>query len=204
MPARASKFGGPRRHLACTGWGKGCRSAGPARSNADGARVVARGFLSDGDGGFFMASQPNGAHTLFPSNDHPADKAPVTVHLTAPAGMLGVATGTRVSETANDDGTTTTTWRSIHPVATHVLGLGVGRWSVLEDDPPAGPHLRSSVPAELQLLAPLRTDALPAVVSWLEGAIGRPYPFASLGVQLVAPDPRRRSWRARPSSWRAP
>ncbi len=38
---------------------------------------LARGFLPDGDGGFFLAAQPNGAHTLFPSNDDPADKAPV-------------------------------------------------------------------------------------------------------------------------------
>jgi aminopeptidase N len=165
--------------------GEGLPLAG--ESGAEGARVTARGFLSDGNGGFFMASQPNGAHTLFPSNDYPTDKAPVTVHLTAPAGMLGVATGTRISQTANDDGTTTTTWRSEDPVATHVLALGVGRWSVLEDDPGPGPHERSSVPALLAPLASLRTDALDQTVSWLEDAVGRPYPFPTLGLQMVAP-----------------
>ncbi len=159
---------------------------GPGKAG-DSATAVARGFLSDGDGGFFMASQPNGAHTLFPSNDYPTDKAVVTVHLTAPPGMLGVATGSRVSQTANADGSTTTTWQSTDPVATHVLAIGVGRWSVLEGDAPDGPHHRSSVPAELAILAPIRTAAFGEAVTWLEDAIGRPYPFVSVGVQLVAP-----------------
>jgi aminopeptidase N len=162
--------------------------AGPGESEATGTRSVGRGFLSDRNGGFFMVSQPNGAHTLFPSNDHPTDKALFRVRLTAPAGMLGVATGDRVTQTANEDGTTTTTWESVDPVATHVLGAGVGRWSILEADPADGPHLRSSVPAGLELLAPVRTGALTDAVLWLEDTLGRPYPFSSLGVQLVAPD----------------
>ncbi len=159
----------------------------PPGAPGDRAHAVARGFLSDGAGGFFMASQPNGAHTLFPSNDYPTDKAPITVHLTAPRGMLGVATGSRLSQTANADGSTTTTWRSDEPVATHVLGIGVGRWTVLEGEAPGEPLLRSSVPVDLATLAPLRTAAIGDAVSWLEDAIGRPYPFASMGVQLVAP-----------------
>ena|GEM_PF-1371601 len=160
---------------------------GPGASGIEALQSLARGFLSDSHGGFFMASQPNGAHSLFPANDTPIDKAPVTVRLTAPAGMLGVATGTRVEQTANEDGTTTTTWASLDPVATHVLAMGVGRWSVLESDLPGAPHQRSSVPTELAALTPLRLGVLGAAVSWLEGAIGRPYPFRSLGFQLVAP-----------------
>jgi aminopeptidase N len=167
--------------------GEGLPLTTPAGAAVDDSRALARGFLSDGDGGWFMASQPNGAHTLFPSNDYPTDKATVTVRLTAPPGMLGVATGSRVQQTANDDGTTTTTWASSHPVATHVLAMGVGRWSVIEDDPAGGPHLRSSVPADLAGLAPPRLDVLDDAVGWLRTAIGRPYPFGSLGIQMVSP-----------------
>ena len=161
--------------------------AAPGQTEAEGVRAVGRGFLSDGNGGFFLASQPNGAHTLYPANDYPTDKAPFRVRLTAPAGMLGVATGDRVTQTANGDGTTTTTWESGEPVATHVLGMGVGRWSVLETDAADGPNLRSSVPVGLELLAPLRTGVLPDAVQWLETVLDRPYPFRTLGLQLVAP-----------------
>ncbi|MBX3031752.1 MAG: M1 family metallopeptidase [Chloroflexi bacterium] len=150
-------------------------------------RADARGFLADGDGGFFLASQPNGAHTLFPSNDHPTDPAPVRVRLTAPAGMLGVATGRRIEEVAHPDGSTTTTWVSDDPVATHVLAMGVGRSTLIEDDIPGGPHLRSVVPTALAPFAEHRLAVLPEVVTWLEDAIGRPYPFRTLGLQLVPP-----------------
>ena len=165
-----SRSAGPRPRWVSTSWVRSCHSARrPGRTDivTESTRVLARGFLSDGAGGWFMASQPNGAHTLFPSNDYPTDKATVTVRLTAPPGMLGVATGSRVQQTANDDGTTTTTWASSHPVATHVLAMGVGRWSVIEDDPAGGPHLRSSVPADLAALAPLRLDVLDDAVGWL-------------------------------------
>ena len=162
--------------------------AGPGQSEAAGARSVGRGFLSDRNDGFFLVSQPNGAHTLFPSNDHPTDKATFRVRLTAPSGMLGVATGERVAQTANEDGTTTTTWESVDPVATHVLGMGVGRWSILEADPPrrAAPALVGAGRAGAARAA--RTGALSDAVEWLEDALGRPYPFRTLGVQLVAPD----------------
>ncbi len=169
------------------GGGAAARAA-RAPSNADGARAVARGFLSDGDGGFFMASQPNGAHTLFPSNDYPTDKAPVTVHLTAPPGMLGVATGT-----TGERRPPMTTARpprpgeSIHPVATHVLGHGCRSLERARGRPACGaapPFVGTRRAATAGAAADRR---LADVVSWLEGAIGRPYPFASLGVQLVAP-----------------
>lgn len=147
----------------------------------------ARGFLPDGDGGFLMASQPNGAHTLFPANDHPLDKATFTVRLTAPAGMLGIATGERVAQVAHEDGSTTTTWESGEPVATHVLAMGVGRIAILESDLPGGPHLRSVVPAALASISGHRLDDLDDAVAWLETELGRDLPFGSLGVQFVPP-----------------
>lgn len=145
----------------------------------------ARGFLSDGDDGFLMASQPNGAHTLFPSNDHPTDKATFTVRLTSPAGMLGVATGERVAQVAHEDGSVTTTWVSGAPVATHVLAMGVGRSTIIESDMPGGPHIRSVVPSVLAPISGFRLDDIDDTVAWLEAELGVAYPFGSIGVHLV-------------------
>jgi aminopeptidase N len=147
----------------------------------------ARGFLTDGDGGFLMASQPDGAHTLFPSNDHPTDKATFTVRLTAPAGMLGVATGQRVEQVAHPDGSTTTTWASEQPVATHVLAMGVGRSAIVESAMADGPHLRSVVPEVLAPISGYRLDDLDDAVRWVEDELGVPFPFGSIGVQLAPP-----------------
>ena len=137
----ASPSTGRPSHRRSTGSAKGSAGRQAPREARD-----ARGFLPDGEGGFLLASQPNGAHTLFPSNDHLLDKATFTVRLTTPPGMLGVATGERIAQEAGDEGTVTTTWRSDQPVATHVLAMGVGRSSIIEDDLPGGPHLRSVVP----------------------------------------------------------
>ncbi len=65
--------------------------------------------------------------------------------------------------------------------------MGVGRWSVIEDDPVGRPP-----PALLGARGPgragaLRLAALGEAVTWLQTAIGRPYPFGSLGIQMVAP-----------------
>lgn len=161
--------------------GEGLPLAGPGRA----PRRDARGFLADGDGGFLMASQPNGAHTLFPSNDHPLDKATFTLRLTAPAGMLGVATGARVAQIAHEDGSITTTWESGAPVATHVLAVGVGRIAVIESDVPGGPRLRSAVPAALAPISGYRLDDLAGAVAWLEAEVGLELPFGSIGVQFA-------------------
>jgi len=164
--------------------GEGIPLDGPGRDRSRDAR----GFLSDGDGGFLMASQPNGAHTLYPSNDHPIDKATFRVMLTSPPGMLGVATGERVAQVAREDGSVTTTWVSAEPVATHVLAMGVGRSTIIESEMADGPHIRSVVPAALAPISGFRLDAIDDAVAWLEAELGVRYPFASVGVQLVPPE----------------
>ncbi|MBO2446927.1 M1 family metallopeptidase [Actinomadura barringtoniae] len=43
--------------------------------------------------GVFVACQPSGAHTWFPSNDHPSDKATFDFEITAPEGLTVIANG---------------------------------------------------------------------------------------------------------------
>ena len=43
------------------------------------------------------APQPNGAHRIFPSNDHPIDLATYTIQANTPAASTFVANGERVS-----------------------------------------------------------------------------------------------------------
>ncbi|MEV0475973.1 M1 family peptidase, partial [Streptomyces prunicolor] len=43
--------------------------------------------------GFAVCGQPNLAHTVFPCNDHPTDKADFTFRITVPDGLRGVANG---------------------------------------------------------------------------------------------------------------
>ena len=148
-----------------------------------------RGLIADGEGGMLLAAQPNGAHTLFPVNDHPLDKATVRVTLTAPPGMVGIATGALERLAVAPDGSLTTTWASDDPVASHVLSLGVGD-RVLRAGPVAdGVTYRSAIPSELEAAAPALLDELPALMAWLVEAIGLDHPFDTFGLLLYSGRP---------------
>ncbi|MFC6934108.1 hypothetical protein ACFQHO_29705 [Actinomadura yumaensis] len=50
------------------------------------------GWIRTSDG-VFVACQPSGAHTWFPSNDHPSDKATFDFQITVPKGLTAIANG---------------------------------------------------------------------------------------------------------------
>ena len=186
-------------------WPRPARTARSCPSAPTPARPPTRqgagtGVLADGADGFLLAAQPNGAHTLFPSNDYPTDKADLTVRLTAPAGMLGVATGQLASVTPNDDGSTTSVWQSRHPVATHVLEMAVGRYELLAGTGPGGLPLRSAVPHRRAHRPGPLLDRVPGYLAWLEDTLG-PFPFESVSA-LRLPD-RQHQRHARRADARA-
>ncbi len=55
--------------------------------------------------GVFVACQPSGAHTWFPSNDHPSDKATFDFEITVPQGLTAIANGEPESPVTGTDGT---------------------------------------------------------------------------------------------------
>ena len=63
---------------------------------------IAVGWIATGDGSF-VVSEPEGASTWYPVNDHPSDKATYTFHLDVPDGTTAVANGDLVSRTPNGD-----------------------------------------------------------------------------------------------------
>ncbi|MEU6197306.1 hypothetical protein [Streptomyces sp. NPDC047061] len=68
--------------------------------------------------GFAICPQPNSAHTVFPCNDHPSDKADFTFRITVPDGVRGVANGL-LTRTENLPGDRTAySYRSRSPIAT--------------------------------------------------------------------------------------
>jgi aminopeptidase N len=149
-------------------------------------RVGGRGLLSDLDGGMLLAAQPNGAHALLPLNDHPTDKAELTVTITAPPGMLGVATGRLDRLVTGPDGSVTTTYRSGHPVATHVISIGVGRYTLVSGITASGVPLRFAIPSAFAEAPEWRLDAVPEAIAWLEAELG-PYPLDAAGIMFSPP-----------------
>ncbi|MYX17027.1 M1 family peptidase [Streptomyces sp. SID8374] len=140
------------------------------------------GWIRTADG-LAMANQADAAHRVFPSNDHPSDKAHFTFRITAPKDLTAVANGLPAGRTRN--GTTTTwTYRTQHPMATELAQVSIGRSHVHHHTGPHGLPLRDVVPAaDREKLEPWLKKT-PAQLEWMERRVGR-YPFETYGV-LVA------------------
>ncbi len=94
--------------------------------SADPRRTLSHtGWVATPDG-FAVACQPDSAHTVFPCNDHPVDKADFTFRLTVPSGLRGVASGQLVRTETLDGGRTAYTYRSRSPIATEMVQITVG------------------------------------------------------------------------------
>ncbi|MFE1383233.1 M1 family metallopeptidase [Streptomyces sp. NPDC058740] len=143
------------------------------------------GWVRTGDG-LAMANQADAAHRVFPSNDHPSDKAYFTFRITAPSGLTAVANGLPESRT-RDGATTTWTYRTAHPMATELAQVSIGESTVVHRQGPHGLKLRDVVrTADRELLEPwLRRT--PGHLEWLESRVG-PYPFETYGVLVADAD----------------
>ncbi|RPF45079.1 peptidase M1-like protein [Streptomyces sp. Ag109_G2-6] len=154
------------------------RHTSDPRGSADGGWVTT-------EDGLAMANQADAAHRVFPSNDHPADKAYFTFHVTAPEGYTVVANGLPGAvPAARAAGATEWTYRTLHPMATELAQVSIGRSAVLQRTGPHGLPLRDVVPvADRQRLEPwLRKTA--GHIEWMEQRVGR-YPFENYGVLIA-------------------
>jgi aminopeptidase N len=136
--------------------------------------------------GSVAAAQPNGAHRIFPSNDHPSDLATYTIGANTPAGSTFVANGERVSRTTRR-GRTTWVYRMEQPMASELIQLAFGRLRVIDRGIHAGVHVRDVVtPGAQKRLEP----TLARVRDHLDYMIANagPYPFGSYG-SLVSDAP---------------
>ncbi|NJP52718.1 M1 family metallopeptidase [Streptomyces sp. SBST2-5] len=133
--------------------------------------------------GLAMANQADAAHLVFPSNDHPSDKALFTFRVTAPQGYTVVANGVRAGIERTRK-TTTWTYRTAHPMATELAQVSIGRSTVLHGTGPHGLPLRDVVPTEHRGELKPWLAKTPEQISWMESKVGR-YPFENYGL-LVA------------------
>ncbi len=137
------------------------------------------------DDGALVASQPTGAPSWFPCNDHPADKAAYRIAVTANSRYTVVANGTLVSRAA---GTNRTTWvyEQPAPMPTYLATVQIGRYRLV--DLAADPvRQRAAVPP--RLLAQVGHDfgRQPAMMTAFERLFG-PYPFREYAVVVVGED----------------
>ncbi|WP_425828672.1 M1 family metallopeptidase [Streptomyces fractus] len=133
--------------------------------------------------GLAMANQADAAHRVFPSNDHPSDKAYFTFRITAPKGYTAVANGLPVA-TTRQGGATKWAYRTAHPMATELAQVSIGRSAVLHQEGPDGLPVRDVVPAkDAKALKPWLKKT-PGQIAWMEKKVGN-YPFENYGLLIA-------------------
>ncbi|MGW5274747.1 M1 family metallopeptidase [Streptomyces sp. NPDC004044] len=140
------------------------------------------GWLRTSDG-LAMANQADAAHRVFPSNDHPADKAYFTFRVTAPKELTVVANGLSAGKVRHGS-STTWTYRTAHPMATELAQVSIGRSTVLERTGPHGLPVRDVVPAADAKDLERWLKKTPGQLEWMERQVGR-YPFETYGLLIA-------------------
>ncbi|WP_299540578.1 M1 family metallopeptidase [uncultured Streptomyces sp.] len=140
------------------------------------------GWVRTADG-LAMANQADAGHRVFPSNDHPADKAFFTFRLTAPRGVTAVANGLPAG-TRDHGATKTWIYRTEHPMATELAQVSLGKSVVLHREGPRGLPVRDVVPAADRAAVEPWLAKTPDQIRWMEGQVGA-YPFETYGLLIA-------------------
>ncbi|MFF0015531.1 M1 family metallopeptidase [Streptomyces sp. NPDC005374] len=131
------------------------------------------------DDGAFVAGEPQGAMTWFPSNSHPTDKSSYDFTITVPKGHTAVANGVLLSErTAHAK--TTFRWRQSEPMAAYLATATVGKFTVQQYTTRDGIRVYNAVDSREAAAAAPVLKKLPSVLEW-EAKLFGPYPFRAAG-----------------------
>jgi aminopeptidase N len=133
--------------------------------------------------GALVASQPVGAPSWFPCNDHPSDKATYRIAVTTAAPYTVAATGVLTTRRRSAD-TRTWVFERAEPTASYLVSVQIGRYD--EVAIAAGPLPQVALlPTRLRRNATRDLGRHPAIMTALADRFGS-YPFADY--QLVVTD----------------
>ncbi|MEA2136179.1 MAG: hypothetical protein QOC68_4088 [Solirubrobacteraceae bacterium] len=136
--------------------------------------------------GSATAGQPNVEHFVYPSNDHPRDKASFTFRFDVPAGTTAVANGVPLGRWTRH-GRTTWLYVQRQPMATELTQLAVGNLEFTSPGRRPGVLLRDVTPPAITAAMRPHLALGPAQLDWMEARVGR-YPFDSYGTLIIRAD----------------
>jgi aminopeptidase N len=132
--------------------------------------------------GALVASQPIGAPSWFPCNDHPSDKAAYRISVTTASALTVVANGTLTGRRVGA-GSTTWVYEQRAPTPTYLATVQIGRYRLLETSRAPVPQ-HGAVPA--RLAARFEHDFGRQFGMFAEfGRLFGPYPFDEYSVVVT-------------------
>jgi aminopeptidase N len=144
------------------------------------------GWIASPDGTIYVVSEPDGASSWFPNNNHPLDKATYTFDVTVPDPLVAVANGVATG-TVTDLGTITYSYAMDQPMASYLATVVIGDLVVV-DDPAgsdvAGIPIRNVLPTGLATSPPPGLAEQGDMIAFFSELLG-PYPFDVYGIAVV-------------------
>lgn len=131
--------------------------------------------------GAFVGDEPNAAHTWFPVNDYPTDKAGYTFVITVPRGTQVVANG-ELRHTSSSSSHTTFVWDETEPMASYLASVDIGRWNFRTGRTPGGiPEVMAVDPAVAGDVRTAQVFGRTARITDAWAKLFGRYPFTSTG-----------------------
>jgi aminopeptidase N len=132
--------------------------------------------------GVLVASQPNGAPSWFPCNDHPGNKASYRITVTTDSPYRVVANGSLLARTARGS-QTTWVYEQPEPMATYLASVQIGQYELI--DVAKKPVLqRAAVPHRRRGPFADRFSRQPAMMSVFEKLFG-PFPYSEYVIVIT-------------------
>ncbi len=136
-----------------------------------------------GDEVGYLFSQPDGAQSLFPVNDHPSDRADVTLTVTTPIGIEAISGGQVTSEMSTGAGEVVV-WE-MDDVAPYLIPLAIGEFTLVSDRVVDDVRYDVWVSDDLIEMPAVEVfEVQPEIVAFFEERFG-PYPFDRAGALIV-------------------
>jgi aminopeptidase N len=134
-------------------------------------------------GGIYVASEPTGAMSWFPVNNHPTDKATYTFRITVPKPYVVAANGMLKDQIDNGD-TTTFVWEARDRMASYLATVHIGKFDVQTEIGPNGLPIRNYFPAGTPQAVKDSFAPTADMIAFLNERFA-PYPFEAYGVAVV-------------------
>ncbi len=135
--------------------------------------------------GTYVVSEPDGAASWYPVNDHPLDKATYTFEVTVPDPYVVAANGI-LQEVVDEGPSDTYVWKASDPTASYLVTVNISDYVVQEEEGPGGLPIRNYFPPELADEGAYDFGRTAEMVAFYNELFG-PYPFEAYGVAIVGP-----------------
>jgi aminopeptidase N len=130
-----------------------------------------------------VLSEPDGAESWYPVNDHPLDKATYRFEITVPQPWVVAATGNLLG-TVSEGNKVRYIWEMDKPMASYLASVDIDHYVMQESMGPDNIMIRNYIPQDVDPALTSNLDHLPEMIAYFSDLFG-PYPFDEYGVLIA-------------------